>query len=88
MGCLDGGRDDPLGIAGTLAVARHVPGLHAIGAMDPRPRRPRPPARASRRELARGGQAPSRATSATCTTAPTTPATGAYYELAERYGCR
>lgn len=36
MGCLDGGEDDPLGIAGTLAVARHVPGLHPIGAMDPR----------------------------------------------------
>src|SRR5262245_34471304 len=36
MGCLDGGPDDPLGVAGTLAVARRVPGLFAIGAMDPR----------------------------------------------------
>ena len=36
MGCLDGGPGDPLGIAVTLAVAHHVPGLFAIGAMDPR----------------------------------------------------
>jgi hypothetical protein len=36
MGCLDGPPGDPLGIAGTLAVANHVPGLFAIGAMDPR----------------------------------------------------
>jgi predicted TIM-barrel fold metal-dependent hydrolase len=36
MGCLDGGADDPLGIAGTVAVAQHVPGLFPIGAMDPR----------------------------------------------------
>ncbi len=27
--------DDPLGVDGTLAVARLVPGLHAIGAADP-----------------------------------------------------
>ncbi|HVS38104.1 MAG TPA: amidohydrolase family protein [Gemmataceae bacterium] len=27
--------DDPLGVNGTLAVARHVPGLHAIGVADP-----------------------------------------------------
>jgi predicted TIM-barrel fold metal-dependent hydrolase len=36
MGCLDGGPGDPLGVAGTLAVARLVPGLVAAGAMDPR----------------------------------------------------
>jgi predicted TIM-barrel fold metal-dependent hydrolase len=36
MGCLDGGDADPLGIAGTLEMARHVEGLFAIGAMDPR----------------------------------------------------
>jgi predicted TIM-barrel fold metal-dependent hydrolase len=35
MGCLGGGPDDPLGIAGTLAIAAHVPGLHAIGIADP-----------------------------------------------------
>src|SRR5436305_15073010 len=35
MGCWDGGADDPLGIAGTLAVAADLPGLHAIGIADP-----------------------------------------------------
>jgi predicted TIM-barrel fold metal-dependent hydrolase len=35
MGCC-GGDDDPLGVAGTLAVARQVPGLHAVGVADPR----------------------------------------------------
>jgi predicted TIM-barrel fold metal-dependent hydrolase len=35
MGCRGGGDDDPLGVAGTLAVARLVPGLHAIGMADP-----------------------------------------------------
>jgi predicted TIM-barrel fold metal-dependent hydrolase len=36
MGCLDADPEDPLGIDTTLAVGRHVPGLFAIGAMDPR----------------------------------------------------
>ncbi len=36
MGRLDGPEGDPLGIASTLEVARLVPGMHAIGAMDPR----------------------------------------------------
>jgi predicted TIM-barrel fold metal-dependent hydrolase len=36
MGCLDGGPGDPLGIAGTLEIGRRVPGVHAIGAADPR----------------------------------------------------
>jgi len=35
MGCWDAGPDDPLGIAGTLAVAAGVPGLHPIGIADP-----------------------------------------------------
>jgi hypothetical protein len=35
MGCWSGSADDPLGIEGTLAVARAVPGLHAIGIADP-----------------------------------------------------
>lgn len=36
MGCLPPEGDaDPLGVAGTLAVARLIPGLHAIGVMDP-----------------------------------------------------
>src|SRR5262249_37926933 len=36
MGRLDAPGDDPLGIAVPLEVARHLPGLYAIGAMDPR----------------------------------------------------
>lgn len=35
MGSLGGPPDDPLGIAGTLHLARSVPGLAAIGAVDP-----------------------------------------------------
>ena len=35
MGCHGGGDADPLGVAGTLQVAREVPGLFAVGAADP-----------------------------------------------------
>jgi predicted TIM-barrel fold metal-dependent hydrolase len=35
MGCWGASADDPLGIAGTLRVARAVPGLHAVGVADP-----------------------------------------------------
>jgi predicted TIM-barrel fold metal-dependent hydrolase len=35
MGCWDSSPDDPLGIAGTLQVARAVPGVSAIGVADP-----------------------------------------------------
>src|SRR6516225_5321466 len=35
MGCWNISEADPLGVAGTLAVARRVPGLHAIGVADP-----------------------------------------------------
>jgi uncharacterized protein len=35
MGCWQCTEDDPLGVAGTLAVARAVPGLFAIGVADP-----------------------------------------------------
>jgi predicted TIM-barrel fold metal-dependent hydrolase len=36
MGCVPQSPDDPLGVAGTLAVAAVVPGLHAVGVADPR----------------------------------------------------
>ncbi len=36
MGSLEGPKGDPLGIAGTLALAESVPGLKAIGVADPR----------------------------------------------------
>jgi predicted TIM-barrel fold metal-dependent hydrolase len=35
MGCWDAPLDDPLGIAGTLALTRTVPGLLAVGVADP-----------------------------------------------------
>jgi uncharacterized protein len=35
MGCWNGPEDDPLGVAGTLALARRAPGLRAIGVADP-----------------------------------------------------
>src|SRR5262249_9786622 len=36
IGCLGGPPADPLGIAGTLALAASVPGLRAVGVADPR----------------------------------------------------
>jgi predicted TIM-barrel fold metal-dependent hydrolase len=36
MGCCAVTEEDPLGVRDTLAVARSVPGLHAIGVADPR----------------------------------------------------
>jgi predicted TIM-barrel fold metal-dependent hydrolase len=36
MGCVPQSPDDPLGVAGTLAVAAVVPALHAVGVADPR----------------------------------------------------
>jgi predicted TIM-barrel fold metal-dependent hydrolase len=36
MGSLEGPQNDPLGIAGTVALAQSVPGLRAIGVADPR----------------------------------------------------
>ena len=35
MGCWNAPPDDPLGVSGTLAIARMVPGLLAIGVADP-----------------------------------------------------
>jgi predicted TIM-barrel fold metal-dependent hydrolase len=36
MGSLEGPKSDPLGIAGTLALSKSVPGLKAVGVADPR----------------------------------------------------
>jgi predicted TIM-barrel fold metal-dependent hydrolase len=36
MGCVNGPRDDPLGIKSTIEIAKLVPGLKAIGIADPR----------------------------------------------------
>jgi hypothetical protein len=35
MGCWNASPDDPLGVAGTLHMARLVPGVHAVGIADP-----------------------------------------------------
>jgi predicted TIM-barrel fold metal-dependent hydrolase len=35
VGCHNNLPDDPLGVNTTLAIAEHVPGLHAIGILDP-----------------------------------------------------
>src|SRR5438309_11357305 len=35
MGCWNAAEDDPLGVAGTLQVARSVPGLYTVGVADP-----------------------------------------------------
>src|SRR5258708_37331689 len=35
MGCWSAPDDDPLGVAGTLQIARLVPRLHALGIADP-----------------------------------------------------
>jgi len=40
MGAWNTGPDDPLGVNDTLAIAAHVPGLHAIGVADPQKNQP------------------------------------------------
>lgn len=84
MGCLGGGDDDPLGIAGTLEVARHLPGLYAIGAMDPR----RADAEHLRRaeEVMRAGRVKAlKGYLGYLHFGPDHPGYRAYYELAERH---
>jgi predicted TIM-barrel fold metal-dependent hydrolase len=53
MGCLPESEDDPLGIDGTVQIARLVPGLHAVGVADPTRREPEHLRRVER-ELAAG----------------------------------
>jgi predicted TIM-barrel fold metal-dependent hydrolase len=84
MGCRSGSDDDPLGVAGTLAVARRVPGLHAIGVADP--------ARTDREHLGRveavlaGGQVRAlKAYLGYLHYPPDHPGYRPYYELAQRY---
>jgi predicted TIM-barrel fold metal-dependent hydrolase len=84
MGCLDGGPDDPLGIAGTLAVARHVPGLFAIGAMDPRRGDPEH-LRAVEAVLKTGRVKALKGYLGYLHFGPEHPGFRPYYELAERY---
>src|SRR5262249_29012630 len=83
MGCL-GSDDDPLGVRGTLQLARLVPGLHAAGIADPR-RTDADHVRRVERDLA-PGQA--RAPKASLGSLHFGPAHAGYrpsYELAERF---
>jgi predicted TIM-barrel fold metal-dependent hydrolase len=84
MGCLDGGPDDPLGIAATLAVGRHVPGLFAIGAMDPR-RTDADHLRAVEAVLKAGRVKALKGYLGYLHFGPEHPGYRPYYELAERY---
>jgi predicted TIM-barrel fold metal-dependent hydrolase len=84
MGRLDAPGDDPLGVAGTLEVARHLPGLHAIGAMDPR-QGDAGHLRAVERELRAGRVKALKGYLGYLHFGPEHPGYRPYYELAERY---
>jgi predicted TIM-barrel fold metal-dependent hydrolase len=84
MGCCGASPEDPLGVGGTLALARSVPGLLAIGVADP--------TRTDREHLTRVetvlGSGQVRALKAYLGYlhyAPDHPGYRPYYELAERY---
>src|SRR5262249_23311788 len=84
MGRLDGDEGDPLGIAETLALAEEVPGLYAIGAMDPRRTEPEH-WRAVERELKAGRVKALKGYLGYLHYGPEHAGYRAYYELAERY---
>jgi predicted TIM-barrel fold metal-dependent hydrolase len=84
MGCCGGSDDDPLGIAGTLAVARLVPGLHAIGVADPA-RTDREHLNRVEAVLARGQVRALKAYLGYLHYGPDHPGYRPYYELAQRH---
>lgn len=84
MGRLDAPDDDPLGVAETLRLADLVPGLFAIGAMDPRKDDPGH-LRAVERELKAGRVKALKGYLGYLHFAPDHAGYRAYYELAERY---
>ncbi len=75
MGRLDAPSSDPLGITGILRLASFVPGLHAIGAIDPSRNSPDHLRRVEAVLKPRARSRPSRRTWAISTTAPTAPDT-------------
>jgi predicted TIM-barrel fold metal-dependent hydrolase len=85
MGRLDGGEADPLGVAETLEVARHVPGLFAIGIMDPRRGDDPDHMRAVEAELARGRVRALKGYLGYLHFGPEHPGYRPYYALAERF---
>jgi predicted TIM-barrel fold metal-dependent hydrolase len=84
MGCWQGPEDDPLGVAGTLAVARAVPGLFAIGVADPL-RTDAGHLRRVEAQLAGGQVRALKAYLGYLHQAPDHPGYRPYYELAERH---
>jgi predicted TIM-barrel fold metal-dependent hydrolase len=83
MGCR-GTDDDPLGVAGTLAVAAHAPGLHAAGVADPERNDPAHLRRADA-ALASGRVRALKAYLGYLHYGPGDPGYRPYYELAERH---
>ena len=84
MGRYGAGGDDPLGVAGTLALAQSVPGLHAIGVADPARTDPEHLRRAER-VLAAGRVRALKGYLGYVHYAPDHPGYRPYYELAERH---
>jgi predicted TIM-barrel fold metal-dependent hydrolase len=85
MGRLGGGEDDPLGVAGTLALARSVPGLLAIGAADPTRAAPEHLQRVEQ-ALKAGRVKALKGYLGYLHCGPDHPGYRPYFELAERYG--
>jgi predicted TIM-barrel fold metal-dependent hydrolase len=84
MGCWGGPPEDPLGVAGTLALARAVPGLYAIGIADPT-RTDAEHLRRVERALAGGQVRALKAYLGYLHFGPDHPNYRPYYELAERF---
>jgi predicted TIM-barrel fold metal-dependent hydrolase len=84
MGCYDGSPDDPLGVAETLALARLVSGLFAIGIADPA-RRDADHLRRVEAVLATKQVRALKGYLGYLHYAPDHPGYRPYYELAERY---
>jgi predicted TIM-barrel fold metal-dependent hydrolase len=84
MGCCGGNDDDPLGIAGTLSIAREVPGLHAVGVADPR-RTDAAHLRRAEAALATGRVRALKAYLGYLHFGPDDPGYRPYYEMAERH---
>jgi predicted TIM-barrel fold metal-dependent hydrolase len=84
MGCCSRVDDDPPGVAGTLAVARAVVGLHAVGVADPRRTDPAHLRRAEQ-ALSTGRVRALKAYLGYLHHGPDDPGYRPYYELAERF---
>lgn len=84
MGCLGAGDTDPLGIESTLRLALLVPGLRAIGAIDPRRTEPDWLKRVDE-QLASGRVVALKCYLGYLHFAPSDPGYAPYFQLAEKY---